>query len=67
MRQIAVTGNDDFNFHTWTVYVNQKNEYGERRFTDEGDLLIDVQELYSIVSDMLKVPADRMVIHNYHV
>lgn len=67
MKQMTVYGNDDFNFHTWSVYVNQRNEYGEYRFTDSGDLLIEVSELYSIVSEMLNVPVDRMTIHNYHV
>jgi hypothetical protein len=67
MKQIAVYGNDDFNFYTWRIYVGQRNEYGEYRFNDDGDLLITIEELYSIASEILDVPADRMVIHNYHL
>jgi hypothetical protein len=67
MKQLTVCGNDDFNFHTWDIYIDQRNEYGEYRFTDEGELLISVKELYQLASEMLKVPADRMTIHNYYL
>lgn len=67
MKQIRVDGSDDFNFHVWHIYVNQRNEYGEYRFTDDGELLIEVSELYEIVSKRLGVPVDRMTIHNYHI
>jgi hypothetical protein len=67
MKQLTVCGNDDFNFYTWDIYIDQRNEYGEYRFTDEGELLISVKELYQLASEMLKVPADRMTIHNYYL
>lgn len=62
MKQLTVTGCDDYNFYEWQVYVNQKNEYGERRFDDAGNLTIDLSELEKIVGDMIGVPVDRLTI-----
>jgi hypothetical protein len=67
MKQLTVCGNDDFNFYAWNIYIDQRNEYGEYRFTNEGELLISVEELYQLASEILKVPADRMAIYKYYL
>jgi len=62
MKQLSVSGHDDFNFYSWTVYIDQLNEYGEKRFDDNGRLIIQLAELVALVSEAINIPADRFSI-----